>query len=63
MIYEFFKLLDFKNQNSVDDVQFVAFMQTSTDLSMKKIYKIFDAFDLDRSGSFEFEEVNRKKKS
>ncbi|EPZ34868.1 EF-hand [Rozella allomycis CSF55] len=56
LIYEYFKLLDTRNQNSLDDVQFLAFMQTSTDLKVSEIYKIFDVFDLDRSGSCEFDE-------
>ena len=56
LVYEYFKMLDFKNEGGIDDIQFAAFMMTATDLSILQIYQIFDMLDLDRSGSCEFDE-------
>ena len=56
-MYEMFKLLDCRGQGGVDDVQFHAFLSSATDLSDHQIEKVFDIFDLDRSGSCEFDEV------
>ncbi|KNE56253.1 hypothetical protein AMAG_02087 [Allomyces macrogynus ATCC 38327] len=56
LVLEFFRLLDCKGTGGIDDIQFAAFLSTSTDLSKSQIYKIFDIFDLDRSGSCEFDE-------
>jgi Ca2+-binding EF-hand superfamily protein len=52
-----FKLLDWRGTGSLDDIQFNAFMGFATDLKERQIYKVFDIFDLDRSGSVEFDEV------
>jgi Ca2+-binding EF-hand superfamily protein len=57
MCWEVFKLLDWRGIGSLDDIQFNAFMMAATDLSEVQIYKVFDIFDLDRSGSVEFDEV------
>ncbi|KAJ3176683.1 EF-hand calcium-binding domain-containing protein 9 [Irineochytrium annulatum] len=56
LCWEIFKLLDWRGTGSLDDIQFNAFMQASTDLKEKQIYRVFDIFDLDRSGSVEFDE-------
>ncbi|KAJ3031555.1 UNVERIFIED_CONTAM: EF-hand calcium-binding domain-containing protein 9 [Siphonaria sp. JEL0065] len=56
LCHEAFKLLDWRGAGSLDDVQFAAFMSMATDLNEKHIYKVFDIFDLDRSGSVEFDE-------
>ncbi|KAJ3371500.1 EF-hand calcium-binding domain-containing protein 9 [Allomyces arbusculus] len=56
LVLEYFRLLDCKGTGGIDDIQFAAFLSTSTDLSKSQIYKIFDIFDLDRSGSCEFDE-------
>ncbi|KAL7748285.1 EF-hand calcium-binding domain-containing protein 9 [Sorochytrium milnesiophthora] len=56
LILELFKLLDCHGNGGLDDLQFSAFLYSSTDLSKTQIYKIFDIFDLDRSGSCEFDE-------
>ncbi|KAG5460286.1 MAG: hypothetical protein BJ554DRAFT_7682 [Olpidium bornovanus] len=57
LIWEYFKLLDSRGAGGIDDVQFEAFLSGCTDLSKKQIIKVFDIFDLDRSGSCEFDEV------
>ncbi len=44
----------------MDDIQFSVFLQMVTDLNQKQIEKIFDIFDLDRSGAVEFDEVFKK---
>jgi Ca2+-binding EF-hand superfamily protein len=42
---------------SMDDIQFECLLLEATDLRKNEIYKIFDLFDLDGSGSVEFDEV------
>ncbi|KAJ1508873.1 EF-hand calcium-binding domain-containing protein 9, partial [Coelomomyces lativittatus] len=56
LVYELFHLLDYRQTGGIDDIQFTAFLICCTDLSKKQIYKVFDIFDLDRSGSCEFDE-------
>ncbi|KAJ3415741.1 EF-hand calcium-binding domain-containing protein 9 [Chytridiales sp. JEL 0842] len=56
-----FKLLDWRGTGSLDDIQFNAFMIVATDLKERQIYKVFDIFDLDRSGSVEFDEDDQGK--
>jgi Ca2+-binding EF-hand superfamily protein len=41
---------------ALNDVQFWAFMQVSTDLNKNQIYKVFDMLDVDGSGSIDFDE-------
>ncbi|KAJ3264209.1 EF-hand calcium-binding domain-containing protein 9 [Chytriomyces hyalinus] len=53
---EVFQLLDWRGAGSLDDIQFLSFMTHATDLKEKQVYKVFDIFDLDRSGSVEFDE-------
>ena len=60
LCWEVFKLLDWRGTGSLDDIQFTTFMSTATDLKEVQIYKVFDIFDLDRSGSVEFDEVRNK---
>mmetsp|Transcript_26680 Transcript_26680/g.43628 ORF Transcript_26680/g.43628 Transcript_26680/m.43628 type:complete len:213 (+) Transcript_26680:84-722(+) len=55
-VHEFFSALDIRNEGQIDDVQFLAFMQASTDLPESQIYKVFDMFDVDDSGYVEFDE-------
>lgn len=57
LIYEYFKLLDLQSKNGLDDIEFRAFMSHSTDLTAKQIDSIFDIFDIDHSGTCEFDEV------
>ena len=56
LLHELFKLIDIHDENSLNDVQFCAFMKTVTDLDVKQIYKIFDMMDTDRSGTIDFDE-------
>ncbi|KAI8608798.1 hypothetical protein BC830DRAFT_1174105 [Chytriomyces sp. MP71] len=56
LCFEAFNMLDWRGVGSLDDIQFLSFMLTSTDLKEKQVYKVFDIFDLDRSGSVEFDE-------
>ncbi|KAL2917630.1 EF-hand calcium-binding domain-containing protein 9 [Polyrhizophydium stewartii] len=56
MLLELFKMLDWRGSGSLDDVQFQCIMTHATDLKESQIYKIFDLFDLDGSGSVEFDE-------
>eukprot|EP01135_Chromosphaera_perkinsii_P009641 Nk52_evm91s1810 gene=Nk52_evmTU91s1810 len=55
-VLEYFQLLDFRDNEGLDDLQFLAFMETSTDLSEEHIYDVFDMLDLDGSASVEFDE-------
>lgn len=48
-------MLDFRKQG-LDDVQFFAFLSSCTDLKSTQIEKICALFDLDGSGSCEFDE-------
>ncbi|KAJ3096096.1 EF-hand calcium-binding domain-containing protein 9 [Phlyctochytrium planicorne] len=54
-------MLDWRGTGSLDDIQFNSFMLASTDLKEVQIYKVFDIFDLDRSGSVEFDEDGQGK--
>lgn len=56
VVYELFDALDIHGTSKLDDIQFLAFLQSVTDLSEKQIYLLFDTFDVDRSGSIEFDE-------
>ncbi|KAJ3228378.1 EF-hand calcium-binding domain-containing protein 9 [Clydaea vesicula] len=49
-------MLDWKGEGSLDDIQFLTFMETVTDLNRNGSLSVFDIFDLDRSGSVEFDE-------
>ena len=57
-VYHLFLLLDFRGTGGIDDIQFSAFLRCVTDLDQKQVDKVFDIFDLDRSGSCEFDEVS-----
>ncbi|XP_064623043.1 EF-hand calcium-binding domain-containing protein 9-like [Lineus longissimus] len=57
VMLEIFKLLDIHGDMTLNDVQFLAFMSHMTDLhSVKDIYRAFDVFDVDGSGSVDFDE-------
>jgi Ca2+-binding EF-hand superfamily protein len=56
LIYHAFQMLDFLEQGYLDDIQFTVFLTTVTSLSDTQSYKIFDLFDMDGSGSVEYEE-------
>ena len=56
LCWEVFNLLDWKGSGSLDDIQFSTYLTSVTDLKTKQAEKIFDIFDLDRSGSVEFDE-------
>ena len=55
-IKQYFDDLDARGNGELDDMQFVAFMSMSTNLNEQDIYKVFDMFDVDHSGSIEFDE-------
>ena len=46
LIYEMYKMLDWRGSSGLDDVQFTELFLHATDLKMTQIYKIFDLFDL-----------------
>ena len=56
---EYFRMLDTQSKNGIDDVEFRAFMSLSTDLTDSQIDSVFDIFDIDRSGTCEFDEVRQ----
>ncbi|XP_062507241.1 EF-hand calcium-binding domain-containing protein 9-like [Corticium candelabrum] len=56
ILLEFFKAIDVRNEMAIDDVQFLAFMKSVTDLSERHIYKVFDTLDVDCSGLMDFDE-------
>eukprot|EP00002_Diphylleia_rotans_P004537 TRINITY_DN1338_c0_g1_i7.p1 TRINITY_DN1338_c0_g1~~TRINITY_DN1338_c0_g1_i7.p1 ORF type:complete len:210 (-),score=58.16 TRINITY_DN1338_c0_g1_i7:386-1015(-) len=56
VIREFFDAMDVRNMEALDDIQFLSFMKMTTDLSENQIYNVFDMFDVDDSGSIEFDE-------
>jgi Ca2+-binding EF-hand superfamily protein len=56
VVQELFQALDIHNNAHIDDIQFLAFMRSVTDLGDKEIYLLFDTFDVDCSGSIEFDE-------
>lgn len=56
LVYHAFQMLDWRQQGSLDDIQFNVFLTSVTNLTDTQSYKIFDLFDMDRSGSVEFEE-------
>ncbi|KAI8911493.1 hypothetical protein EDD86DRAFT_245773 [Gorgonomyces haynaldii] len=56
LVYELFNTLDWRKSGGLDDITFICILQHATDLSVRKIYKIFELFDLDGSGSVEFNE-------
>ena len=55
-LLEYFKLLATNDGASLDDIQFRAFLLCSTDLTNSKAERVFELFDVDRSGSVEFDE-------
>lgn len=56
IVWELFQAMDIHNQRRLDDVQFLAFMKNTTNLSESHIYLLFDTFDVDASGAIEFDE-------
>ncbi|XP_046853342.1 EF-hand calcium-binding domain-containing protein 9-like [Xenia sp. Carnegie-2017] len=56
IILELFKCLDIHRELQLNDVQFWAFMHSSTDLSKSQIYNVFDMLDVDCSGTLDFDE-------
>lgn len=56
IILELFRLLDIHSEGVLNDVQFWAFMKTSTDMTKNQIYKVFDMLDVDCSGTLDFDE-------
>jgi hypothetical protein len=57
LCWEIFTYLDWKQTSSLDDIQFSTFLTFVTDLKLVQAERVFDIFDLDRSGSVEFDEV------
>eukprot|EP00162_Nutomonas_longa_P003405 comp14131_c0_seq1/m.20117 comp14131_c0_seq1/g.20117 ORF comp14131_c0_seq1/g.20117 comp14131_c0_seq1/m.20117 type:complete len:193 (-) comp14131_c0_seq1:21-599(-) len=56
VLREYFEVLDVRRKESLDDIQFLSFIKTNTDLSEAKSYGLFDIFDIDGSGSVDFDE-------
>jgi Ca2+-binding EF-hand superfamily protein len=56
VLREYFQVLDARKQESLDDIQFLSFITLNTDLSESKAYGLFDIFDIDGSGSVDFDE-------
>eukprot|EP00163_Fabomonas_tropica_P021303 TRINITY_DN3731_c0_g1_i1.p1 TRINITY_DN3731_c0_g1~~TRINITY_DN3731_c0_g1_i1.p1 ORF type:complete len:187 (+),score=32.89 TRINITY_DN3731_c0_g1_i1:374-934(+) len=56
ILREYFDALDVRNKECLDDLQFLAFIRMNTDLSESQAYSLFDVFDVDGSGSVDFDE-------
>ena len=56
MLKSYFDLVDVRKQSALDDIQFLAVMKSFTDLREAQIYRVFDMFDVDDSGTIEFDE-------
>ena len=56
MLKAYFSILDIRQVGELDDIQFLSFLRDSTDLTQGQAYKVFDMFDVDDSGSIEFDE-------
>ncbi|XP_067104293.1 EF-hand calcium-binding domain-containing protein 9-like [Osmerus mordax] len=56
ILVDYFKLLDFHNKNTLNDIQFCHFMHHVTDLKKKEIMHTFDMLDWDASGEIGFEQ-------
>lgn len=56
VIIDLFAMLDIHGENTLNDVQFCAFLKTITDLKTVQIYKVFDMLDVDGSGTIDFNE-------
>lgn len=51
MCLQAFELMDWRGDGGLDDIQFIAFLQSATDLNFSQAEKLFEVFDTDRSGS------------
>lgn len=56
LVKELFEAVDVRSMDGLDDVGFVAFLCGVTDLGEKDALAVFDMFDVDDSGSIEFDE-------
>ena len=56
VIYDLFSLIDVHNDESLNDVQFFAFLNSVTDLNESQSNTVFDMLDVDGSGSIDFNE-------
>ena len=56
ILKHFFDKIDVRDEKALGDIQFLALMKTFTDLPEHKIYRVFDMFDVDDSGTIEFDE-------
>jgi len=56
MVRKFFDSLDVRHLDALDDIQFIVFLQSCTDLSEDECLRVFDMLDVDDSGSIEFDE-------
>eukprot|EP01029_Cantina_marsupialis_P028562 TRINITY_DN776466_c0_g1_i1.p1 TRINITY_DN776466_c0_g1~~TRINITY_DN776466_c0_g1_i1.p1 ORF type:complete len:194 (-),score=34.01 TRINITY_DN776466_c0_g1_i1:67-648(-) len=52
----YFDTLDIHNSGNLDDVQVSSWLEKSTDLNLPQIFDIFSMFDIDDSGTIEFDE-------
>ena len=56
VLYDLFCLIDVHNDQSLNDVQFYAFLATVTDLTESQSNAVFDMLDVDGSGSIDINE-------
>eukprot|EP00769_Ergobibamus_cyprinoides_P000717 gnl/Ergobibamus_cyprinoides/1726.p4 GENE.gnl/Ergobibamus_cyprinoides/1726~~gnl/Ergobibamus_cyprinoides/1726.p4 ORF type:complete len:103 (+),score=39.93 gnl/Ergobibamus_cyprinoides/1726:104-412(+) len=56
LLKHLFDSIDVRGTESLDDVQFTAFMLEATTLRESHILQVFDLFDIDSSGFLEFDE-------
>ncbi|KAJ3339218.1 EF-hand calcium-binding domain-containing protein 9 [Gonapodya sp. JEL0774] len=56
LVLHLFRYLDCRGTGGLDDIQFASFLRSATNLSQSQVERVFDVFDLDRSGSVEFDE-------
>ena len=55
VIFEYFKMLDVHENNSLNDIQFLCFMKYATSLNEVKIMKCMDLLDTNSTGLIDFE--------
>ena len=56
ILYEYFKMLDFRDNGKLDDVQFTHWMEEVSKFSRSQIETIYGMLDADNNGYFEFEQ-------
>lgn len=56
LVKRWFEYLDVLDSGQLDDIAFCSFVMSVTDLPKRSVYVVFDMFDVDSSGSIEFDE-------